>query len=76
MGPFEVLSETFKPQHNETILSLQYCKLRREQSENVEEWIDPLRMKANECKYKERDRGLKEQCLDGTNNDQMMLEII
>ena len=33
---FEVLSEKFKPQHNETILSLQYCKVARKQNENTE----------------------------------------
>ena len=34
---FKVLSEKFQSQHNETILSLQYCKLIREQRENAEE---------------------------------------
>ena len=29
VGLFEVLSENFKPQHNVTILSLQYCTLVR-----------------------------------------------
>ena len=29
-GMLEVLSENFKPQHNETVLSLSYCKLERE----------------------------------------------
>ena len=33
MGLFEVLSEIFKPQHNETIISLQDCK----HSENGED---------------------------------------
>ena len=28
-GLFATLSEKFKPQHNETILSLQYCKLKK-----------------------------------------------
>ena len=32
-GLFEVLSEKFKPQHHETMLSLQYCKLIREKKE-------------------------------------------
>ena len=36
-GPFEVFSEKFKPQHNKTILSVQHCKLTREQNENVED---------------------------------------
>ena len=55
MGVFEVLSENFKPQQNKTILSLQYYKLIRQQSENVEEWKSHLKMKANECEYKERE---------------------
>ena len=33
VGLFKVLSQKFKPQHNKIILSLQYCKLIREQSE-------------------------------------------
>ena len=48
---FAVLSENFKLQHNETILSVQYCKLIRQQSENAQEWADPLRIKMHECKY-------------------------
>ena len=36
MGLFEVLSENFKLQHNETILSLQYFKLIREQIKKIE----------------------------------------
>ena len=35
-----------------------------------------LRIKANECKYKERDRRLKEQFINGINDDDMMTEII
>ena len=38
-GLFKVLSDKFKPQHNEMILSLQYCKLVRQQKENTKEWI-------------------------------------
>ena len=36
-GLFEVLSEKFKPQHNERILSLQYQKPIREEKKNAEE---------------------------------------
>ena len=49
----------FKPKYNETMLSFQYCKLIREQSENAEEWMGHCRIKANECEYKEEDRRLK-----------------
>ena len=41
-----------------TILSLQYCKLIRQQSENDEDWIGHLRIKVYECEYKEEDRRL------------------
>ena len=33
-------------------------------------------MKVNECKYKEKDRRLKEQFINGINDDKMMAEII
>ena len=35
-GLFGVLSDKFKPEHNEMILSLQYCKLAIEQNEEAE----------------------------------------
>ena len=37
MRLLEVLSEKFKPQYIETIVSLQYCKLIRKQNDNAEE---------------------------------------
>ena len=76
MGLFEVKSEKFKPQCNETILSLQYCKLIRQQSEQAEELVGYLRIKANKCGEKEKDRKLKEQFTNGINDDDMMTEII
>ena len=75
-GYFKVLSETFKPQHNETILSLQYCKLIREQSENAEGLKGHLKIQTNICKYKERDRILKEQFITGLNDDYILAEIM
>ena len=36
MGLFKVLSKEFNPQHNDTILSLQYCKPIRGQNESAE----------------------------------------
>ena len=53
-----MLSKIFTLQYK-TILSLQYCKLIRKQSESAEEWMPHVRIKANECKYKEKDRRLK-----------------
>ena len=58
-----------KPQHSEIILSLQYCKPVREQNTNIEEWLWCLRIKANRCGYKEEDRRLKEQLINGKNDD-------
>ena len=75
-GLFEVASEKFKPQHNETILSMQYCKLTREQNENAEEWMGRIRLKVIECSFKERDRRLKEQFINGISNEEMMTKII
>ena len=34
-GLFEVLSEKFRLQHNETILSMKYCKFIRRQNKNA-----------------------------------------
>ena len=50
-------------------LSLQYCKLITQQSENAEEWMSNLRMKANEFKYKEKDKRPKERYINDINDD-------
>ena len=42
------------------ILSLQDCKLAKEQSLNTEEWIGHLRIKANKYGYYQEDRRLRE----------------
>ena len=47
-----ILNEEFRLQYNETILSLQYFKLSREEHESTEEWMGQLRIKANMCDYK------------------------
>ena len=49
----------FKPQHNKTIPSLQYCTLIREQNENAGEWMGHLRIKVNKCEYKENEDYMK-----------------
>ena len=53
---FDILTEKFKPKNNETIPSLQYCKLSREA---VGKRMDWLRIMVAEYKYKETDRQLK-----------------
>ena len=73
-GLFEVITQNFKLQHNDTILLLQYCKLIREEKENTEEWMAWLRVKANEFVYIEKDRRFKEQFMNDINDD-MMTEI-
>ena len=53
-GLLEVLSDKLKPQNNEMMVSLQYCKLTRQQNENADKWTGWLRIKANEFEYKRR----------------------
>ena len=56
---FEMLSNKDKHKFNETVKSLQYCKLNRHKSENVEEWIKRLKIAAKECNYQEFDMWVK-----------------
>ena len=71
MGLFVVLMESSSPN-----IMKQYCKLRREQNKSTKEWMSHLRMKANECGYKEKERRVKEQLTNGIHDDDMMTEII
>ena len=57
-------------------MSLLYCKLTREQNKNAEDWTGSLRIKTNECEYKDTDRRLKEQFINGINGDDTMTKII
>ena len=59
-GFFNILNAIFKLQDNKT-LSLQYCKLSKEENENAEEWMGHLTIKGNEWNYKKHDRQLKGQ---------------
>ena len=59
LGIYEVLSEKFRPQHYKTTMSLQDCQLVREEKESANEWKGCLIVKANDCKYKDRDSKLK-----------------
>ena len=59
-GLFKMLNEKFKLQHNETILSLQYRKLLRDNSKSVPEWMGWLIIGKIECKYQEDNRWLRE----------------
>ena len=71
-----MLSNKFKPQHNETILSLHYCKVTRAQNKNAKEWIGYLKVKANEFRYKKEDKRLKEQFINSINDGDMIPDII
>ena len=71
-----MLTEKFRPKHNGTILSLQNCKQVGEEKESAEEWMGHLRVKANECEYKERARMLKEQLINGIGDNDMMAKIM
>ena len=54
-----MLCNKFKPQCNETIKSLQFCKSVRQMNVNAEEWIGRLQSTAVEHNYKEIYRQLK-----------------
>ena len=73
---FHTLNSKFKPQYNEKIKSLQFCKLVRQSTENAKEWMCRLRIATAECNYKEIDRQLKEQFRHGLNDSDMIIETI
>ena len=66
----------FRPQFNETIKSLQLCKLSRQNGENAEKWIGRLQLSAIDCNYKELDRQLKEQFIHSLLDNDMLAQII
>ena len=47
---FEVLNEKLRPQHINTVLSQQYCKLRR-YTDEMADWIGRLRIKTTEYRW-------------------------
>ena len=55
-GLFQILTNKFRPHFNETIISLQLCKLSRQDGENVEECMGRLQISAIECNYPELDK--------------------
>ena len=52
MGLFDTLNKKFKPEYNETIKCLQFCKLIWQSNESAEEWVGRLRTAVVECSYK------------------------
>ena len=73
---FETLTNNFRPQFNETIKSLQFHKLSRQDGESAEEWMGRLKISTVECNYQEFDRQLKEQFIHGLNDTEMLGEVI
>ena len=71
MGLLVVLSERSKPQCIQTLLSLQYCKLIREQKENGNGWMDHVRLKKSVGTKKR----LRRQFINGIIDDDMMTKI-
>ena len=67
-GLFKTPNSKFRPQFNQTIKSLQFTKLCRNDGENAEEWMRRLRLMAVECNYQELDRKLKEQFIHWLND--------
>ena len=65
-----------RPQFYETVKSLQFHKVSRQNGENAEEWMGRLWLSAIECNYKELSRQLKEQFIHGLNDSDMVAEII
>ena len=75
-GPFKILTNKFRPQFNETIKSLQFWKLSRQEWENVEQWKGRLQIWPIECNYQKLDRQLKEKFIHSLNGTDMPGEII
>ena len=48
----------------------------RHSDESSEEWMGRLKVKATDCKYKDGGRNLKEQFINGTNDQAMTAEIM
>ena len=68
--------QNFKPQHNETILSLQYCKLNRKKKESAQEWMGELNIKAIDCKCQKYDGRLEKKFINGLNDESIIAKII
>ena len=75
-GLFSTLGEKFKLHQKETIVSLQYCKLKRKSLESSQEWMCRLQIKATNYKYEGYDRKLKEQFINGLKNETIIGKIL
>ena len=73
---FSILNVNFKPQHNETFLWVQCCKITRYENKSAKVLIGHLRVKTNEFNYREHDMWLKEQFIFRMNDVMLTTEII
>ena len=56
------------------IFSLKYCKLIKKQNKDTKDRISHLRIKMYGCGYKEKDRKLKEQFINGIKKNEITSE--
>ena len=75
-GLFTVLNGKFKPQHNATSLSLQYCKLNRKSGESMQEWMGRLQIKWQSANIRKMNRMMKKQSSNCMNDEAITAEII
>ena len=75
-GLYNMLTSKFRPQFSETIKSMQFRKICRNDGKNVEEWLERLTVTPIGCNYQEVDTQLKEQFIHGFNDKNMLEEII
>ena len=75
-GLFAILNQKLWQQNSKTILSLQYCKLGKQDEETPKDWMGRLRIMMTYCKYKENDTRTKEQFINGINDKVMTAEIL
>ena len=75
-GLLKMLQDSFRLQHSEIILSLQYCKLLRHHSGTVEKWIGYMETEGGRIYFKENETSLKENFIYRINDDIMNSKVI
>ena len=61
IGLISMMSKKFKWYHNQIVLLIQYCKLKRKSHKSAQERMGRLCTKASRCEYHDYDRRLTEQ---------------
>ena len=54
---------------NQTVISLQFCYLKKCIDESLEEWKKRVTLEAEKCEYTEQDRQIKEQFIGGLDDE-------